>query len=141
MLESTHNELQLRAAKSIDFALVVRNWLFGWYIVEFEQKGSDRAQYGKGLIARLSQTLKDKGFKGVSKTNLKQFRSFYLLHEKIGQTASVEFPLPERIGQTLSDQSLSTEMSAKEVLHPLVDSLSRYFTLTWSHYVVLLKCM
>jgi len=39
LFEQTQSELQKRAARSVDIALVVRNWLFGWYIVEFEQNG------------------------------------------------------------------------------------------------------
>ena len=37
LFQETHRELQQRAARSVDIALVVRNWLFGWYIVEFEK--------------------------------------------------------------------------------------------------------
>lgn len=85
LLQQTHNELQTRAARSVDSALVVRNWLFGWYIVEFEQNGEDRAEYGKKLIETLSGRLKQSGIKGVSSTNLKQFRQFFEAYRQIGQ--------------------------------------------------------
>jgi len=39
LFHENHRELQTRAARSVDIALVIRNWLFGWYIVEFEQGG------------------------------------------------------------------------------------------------------
>ena len=45
LFQKTHSELQIRAARSVDIALVVRNWLFGWYIVEFEQAGADHSEY------------------------------------------------------------------------------------------------
>jgi len=51
LFKKTHRELQQRAARSVDTSLVIRNWLFGWYIVEFEQGGAERAEpYGKNLI-------------------------------------------------------------------------------------------
>ena len=64
IFHDTHRELQTRAARSVDIALVIRNWLFGWYIVEFEQGGADRAElYGKNLNNRLSEELKGLGLK------------------------------------------------------------------------------
>ncbi len=56
--------MQRQAAKSVDIALVVRNWLFGWYIVEFENGGAERAElYGKKLFKRLSEVLNQSGLK------------------------------------------------------------------------------
>ena len=45
LFEQTQTAMQSQAARSVDIALVVRNWLFGWYIVEYQQSGSDRAEY------------------------------------------------------------------------------------------------
>ena len=62
LFEHTHSTMQARAVRSVDIALVVRNWLFGWYIVEFEKGGSERAEmYGKALIDRLAIRLKGNG--------------------------------------------------------------------------------
>ena len=89
LFKETHLELQQRAARSVDTSLVIRNWLFGWYIVEFEQGGAERSElYGKSLINRLSKELKTLGLKGISSTNLKLCRTFYLVFQKIGQTPS-----------------------------------------------------
>ena len=111
LFQKTHKDLQAQAVHSVDIALVVRNWLFGWYIVEFEQGGAGRSElYGKELINRLSNELKKRGLKGISPTNLKQCRSFYSAYREIGQTASDQSletetrPIPIR--QTLSVKSL-----------------------------------
>ena len=50
----THEETRRSAARAVDRSLVVRNWLFGWYIVEFEQSGADRAEYGRQTLKKLS---------------------------------------------------------------------------------------
>lgn len=72
LFEETHRALQARAARSVDVALVVRNWLFGHYIVEYEQGGADRAQlYSKALIDRLATALSGKGLRGIFPTNLR----------------------------------------------------------------------
>ncbi|MCX6579522.1 MAG: DUF1016 N-terminal domain-containing protein [Candidatus Aminicenantes bacterium] len=86
LFQETHKELQAKATHSVDIALVVRNWLFGWYIVEYEQRGEDRAKYGSYLIDELSKELT---VKGTSPTNLRKFREFYQAYPDIQQTVSV----------------------------------------------------
>ncbi|MDD2636004.1 MAG: hypothetical protein PHW82_10950 [Bacteroidales bacterium] len=49
-IQGTHNYLQAVAVKAINTPMTVRNWLFGYYIVEFEQNGEDRATYGENLL-------------------------------------------------------------------------------------------
>jgi DUF1016 N-terminal domain len=60
-------------------------WLVGFYIVEFEQKGEDRAKYGENLLSELAKSL---SIKGLSQTNLKLNRQFYNIYPQIGQTLS-----------------------------------------------------
>ena len=90
LFEETQGELQKRAARSVDTAMVIRNWLFGWYIIHFEQNGTaERAElYGKKLLENLARSLKQRGLKGLSVTNLKLYRSFYQNFDKIGLTVS-----------------------------------------------------
>ena len=56
----THCLLQENAAKAVNFNLTVRNWLVGWYIIEYEQNGDDRAQYGKRLIDEMAKKIEKK---------------------------------------------------------------------------------
>ena len=119
----THDELFLRAARQVDAHLVVRNWLFGYYIAEFEQVGSDRAQYGTRLLGSLADRLAAQGVKGSSVTRLKLYRSFYRL-----------FP----ISPTLSDQLTWLPADGIQDRQSLLIDLFKTFTLGWSHYVELL---
>lgn len=114
LFQETHERLGQIAARSINTSLVVRNWLYGWYIVEFENAAAERSElYGKSLLQNLAEALADSGIKGISLTNLRKFRQFYkvcqptpeIKHElavlsatgslqKIRQTLSVEsFPI------------------------------------------------
>ena len=56
----THEETRHSAARAVDRSLVVRNWLFGWYVVEYEQSGADRAEYGAQTLKKLSAALKER---------------------------------------------------------------------------------
>ncbi len=60
-IQQTHTALQQQAVKAINRSLMIRNWLIGFYIVEFEQKGEDRAVYGNRLLKELSKALAAQG--------------------------------------------------------------------------------
>jgi predicted nuclease of restriction endonuclease-like (RecB) superfamily len=77
-IERVHGQLQASAASAVNQALTMRNWLIGYYIVEFEQNGEDRAVYGEKLIERLSEKLSH--IKGVDKRSLFKFRQFYIFY-------------------------------------------------------------
>jgi len=52
-------------------------WQIGQYIVEYEQKGKTRADYGEDLLESLSKDLSKMHGKGFSLSNIKRFRQFY----------------------------------------------------------------
>jgi Uncharacterized conserved protein len=81
-----HYALQENAKRAINQNLTIRNWLVGYYIVEYEQNGADRAKYGTNLIGELASKLKTKGLKGFSISALKNHRVFYLLYPQISQS-------------------------------------------------------
>jgi len=159
-----HEEMQTQAARSIDRALVVRNWLFGCYLVEYEQNGTDRAEYGARFIETLSERLRQVGIKGSSRTQLRLYRSFYLNYTKIRPTVSdesgqrvalhpqweIQPTLSGKSGQravppplweiqpTVSVELISIPSKGMEIPRDALDSLAKAFSLSWSHYVTLL---
>ena len=142
LCQRTHEETRHSAARAIDRSLVARNWLIGLYIVEFEQSGVDRAEYGARLLARVADRFRQAGIKGASATRLKLFRQFYRQRRTIGPTLSDQLTLPafaagvDRIRPTPSDQSPHAISGS---LADIIDQLQREFALGWSHYVALLS--
>ncbi len=130
LFEQTQTAMQMRAARSVDIALVVRNWLFGWYIVEFEQHGADRAEYGSQFIETLSGRLRPLKIKGSSETRLKLYRSFYQAYCTLGPTLS-DPSKALAIRPTVSVESFRQQFKSI-ILH-----LAGQFELGWSHYVTL----
>lgn len=138
LCQSTHEELYVRATRFVDAHLVVRNWLFGYYIAEFEQAGVDRATYGARLLGNLEDHLKPLKIKGSSGTRLKLYRSFYRLMP-IGPTLS------DQLGQLILHPAAKSPtpsdfltISGLQFPQSLFDTLLKHFTLGWSHYVELL---
>lgn len=126
----------------------MRNWLFGWYIVEYEQKGADRANYGAQLIPNLAKKLKGQ-IKGSSFTNLNLCRQFYQSYPKMIQTPPEQLPPLTRPEPDKNDQSmamsptLSSESDGAIMSNDTIQTLSEQLTarlqLSWSHYVFLAK--
>ena len=85
------------ASRSVDTIQVLTNFRIGLLIVEQEQKGKERAEYGKRVLENLSEHLTVEFGTGFSVTNLKLMRQFYFLkRNRISQTLSDQFP-----GQTV----------------------------------------
>ena len=142
----TQDALLRHSARAVDSALVVRNWLFGWYLVEFENASASRADlYGKELINKLAKRLKEKGLQGISPTNLRKFREFFQAYPEIQRATSVtslaglgspsflqDSASTEKIQQTLSVESFQSMRQAA------FTQIASSLPLGWSHYVELL---
>lgn len=102
-IEQTHKHFQQQAAKAVNVSLTIRNWLIGFYIVEFEQNGTERAAYGEMLIQKLVDQIQ---IKGLGETNLKTMRIFYQAYPFFD--ASIRSLMPQNelftIRQSVSDE-------------------------------------
>lgn len=111
--------LRRRAVVAVSQSALLRNWVFGYGIVEYEQHGEDRAIYGERLLERTAATLKDRGVRGLSVTTLKLCRQIYQTYPEIGQTLSDQFVL--RLGDELS---LPTLKPVSQIRQTLSDQLA-----------------
>lgn len=102
---------------AVNLSMVYTYYDIGRMIIEEEQKGNNRADYGKYILKELSLHLCERFGKGFSVTNLKQMRQFYTIYSR------------DRIGQTMSDQFENL---------PTIDT-GRKFFLSWSHYLQLMR--
>ena len=81
-ISHTYTEGRVRAVQAVNTHLVETYWRVGQHIVEFEQAGQIRAEYGKALIENLATDLSLRHGKGFSRSNLIRFRQFYLAYPK-----------------------------------------------------------
>lgn len=117
-----------KAYHAADIYQVVSNWLVGRRIVEQEQHGQERAQYGKHIVELASEALTAEFGKGYSVVNIKSFRKFYLTFNNllIGQTPSAQ----SENDLTIKGQSVSAELELAKMLPS---------NLSWSHYERLMR--
>jgi len=123
------------SARAVNAVLTATYWEIGRLIVEFEQGGKQKAEYGEVLLEKLAIDLTSKFGRGFAKSNLYQMRNFYCVYANIFQTVSGKFekiPLLPAI-QTISETI--QEGSAEKYLM----QISTSFPLPWSAYVRLLS--
>jgi predicted nuclease of restriction endonuclease-like (RecB) superfamily len=99
-IDATSQHLVGRAAAAVNQALVIRNWLIGAYIVEFEQHGKDRAKYGTRLLETLASDLTARRVKGMGVSILERSRRFYLLYPDF-RSAIPESLIAESTGESV----------------------------------------
>lgn len=99
IIQSTHDVAQSSAIRAINRMQTMRNWLIVYYIVEFEQHGKDRAEYGTQLLKKLEEQVNRKG---LNVTLFQTSRNFYNLYPQMGGLF-----VPNEIYSTLSNKSES----------------------------------
>lgn len=118
-IQQLHKQLQQTAVNAINQMLTLRNWLIGYYIVEFEQNGKDRAEYGKSLLKSITAKLSH--IKGLDERSLRRFRQFYLYYPQISDT--IREALTPIFGQTEIWGSLTPILPESAKLGPLTPQL------------------
>jgi len=121
------------AVKNINNIMTAAYWQLGRKIVEQEQKGKARAEYGKNLLNRLSRDLTYKFGRGFSVDNLESMRKFYLAfpNHKISEILSREFESANVRPKRLKSETLSRKFIFSDIISAL--------PLSWSHYVQLVR--
>jgi predicted nuclease of restriction endonuclease-like (RecB) superfamily len=125
------------AARSVNYIMTAAYWFIGRRILELEQKGSERADYGEELLKRLSRDLTSRYGRGFAKSNLYQMRSFYMTYQEIFQTPS---GISDASDSSSILQNFQTASGTSELVSfQKVQSLASRFPLPWSAYVRLLS--
>lgn len=130
-IQSVHRELARRANKAVNVSLTMRNWLIGYYIAEYELRGSDRAQYGEMVLQRLSDRLTALNVSSCDKRRLEQYLQFYRTYPQIARTVSAQF-------QTLPLKALTAEPTIARSANSQFDD--RFVNqLSYSHFELLVR--
>src|SRR5256714_4637544 len=114
------------AARAVNALMTATYWEIGRRIVEFEQRGKKRAEYGEELLQRLAQDLTARFGRGFSYPNVNKFRQFYLAFPASGILSTPSIESQRKKGQTSSGELAVRDLAAR-------------FPLPWSHYVRLLS--
>lgn len=132
MVTQLHNSAYTASVKAINRFATVRNYVIGFYIVEYEQHGSDRAKYGDKLLKRLAERVNKRG---INETLLKVSRAFYLNYPHVksyleGKSATLSH-LSASVNPNVSEESLGIgAMLSHQFITPAEQIISQ---LSFSH--------
>ena len=133
-IQQTQDVLQNNARLVINRHVTAKAWLTGYYIVEYEQKGADRAKYGEQLLKSLSERL---GKKKYSVTTLKIYRQFYQVYSHLDKEVAGFLLSQSQIGQSVTDKFGGVAVSNK--IAPLAVKSNLLFNkLSFTHLVAIL---
>lgn len=123
-----------RVATAVNIAEVYTKYVIGQYIVEDEQKGYARAEYGKQVLKSVSEKLTERYGKGWGLENLRLIRNFYLVYSSKIQNSVLEI-----VGKNDKQYLPPTEIvcDADEIDNQCLSN--PIFTLSWSHYLILMR--
>ncbi len=132
-IHAIHQHLTAHAQRAVNASLTLRNWLIGFYIVEYEQRGEDRAVYAERLIDKLSTELEDQGVTRADARELRRYRTFYQCYPQIRDSLTPEFhkllPLHD-FGELIEIREALTPISGSQLLSQL----------SFTHITELLRC-
>jgi predicted nuclease of restriction endonuclease-like (RecB) superfamily len=156
-ISQIHSSLNTAVSKAINISLTIRNWLIGYYIVEFEQFGEDRAKYGRKILENLEKHFKESKIKGFTERRFREYRKFYLTYPEIrlALTAdlmqnntlvniqSIRRLLTAETGQIDFQEQKVNELLPKQVIHkkkePQIPPQKLLSNLSFTHFVELIK--
>lgn len=115
IVQTTHDAAQSSAVKAINRMQTMRNWLIGYYIVEFEQHGKDRAEYGTQLLKKLEERVDRKG---LTTTLFKWARKFYRLYPQMMENLPI--PICETVMHQLQPIENKEDTIGASMTHQFV---------------------
>ena len=140
-ISDAHRQAQAGAAGAVNRHLVFRNWLIGAYLVEFEQSGEDRAEYGAGLLKRVSADLREREVPGASPDMLERMRLLYLHYPQVAERISAplvrKLPVGEPAAPGSDISAPSVRNSGDRTPRPL--PIEKLLELSWTHLADLVR--
>lgn len=115
IVQTTHDAAQSSAVKAINRMQTMRNWLIGYYIVEFEQHGKDRAEYGTQLLKKLEERVDRKG---LTTTLFKWARKFYRLYPQMMENLPI--PICATVMHQLQPIEIEEDTIGASMMHQFV---------------------
>ena len=128
MIHTVQDALQEQAAHAVNLALTARNWLIGYYIVEFEQHGEDRAEYGEQLLKNLETRIKKKG---MTERRFREFRRLYIVYPQLSsEVAKYLVSLPVGSRNLLNNSVKEIRQTSAESQIPVIRRTSAELVVT-----------
>jgi predicted nuclease of restriction endonuclease-like (RecB) superfamily len=145
LLSDINENLREQSIRAVNVSLSLRNWFFGFYIIEFEQNGNDRAKYGEALLASISAEMKRLAIPNADERELRRYRQFYMAYPAIASIVTADNSIrgllpPELLQNELTIKRASIrEFSTPELEIPDVHYFNLFNRISYTHFVELIR--
>jgi hypothetical protein len=143
-LSKINNEFRDQSIRSVNISLTLRNWFFGFYIVEFEQNGNDRAQYGKALLAKIAAEMKTLAVPNADERELRRYRQFYVTYPVVASLAQTNNKIRGLLPPELSRQDLIKKTLIRGLTTPKLEIPDNHYInifnrISYTHFSELIR--
>jgi len=140
-LSKVNAGLQEQGIRAVNLSLTTRNWFFGFYIVEFEQNGSDRAGYGKALLATISNEMKRRAIPNTDERELRRCRQFYITYSAAGRILNGSAPIQGLVALGLMINDDVFEIRGPDPEFQVSDNhyFSLFCNISYVHFIELIR--
>ena len=144
-LSKINARFQEQGIRAVNTLLTLRNWFFGLYIVEFEQNGNDRAQYGKALLANISLEMKGRSIPNTDERELRRYRQFYLTYPVTSSLIMANTSIRELLPPELLESSeriiriSNRGLRNPELQAPDIHYFNLFHSISYTHFVELIR--
>ena len=144
-LSKINEQLRAQSIRAVNTSLTFRNWFFGFYIVEFEQNGKDRAGYGKALLANIAAEMKALAISNSDERELRRYRQFYITYPAAANLIAANSQIRELLPpELLQREHENNKTSIRELANPELNIpdnhyLNLFNRISYTHFVELIR--
>ena len=143
-IQEVHEQLAAQASKAVNVSLTLRNWAIGCYLREYEQKGADRATYGKLIVERLADELQSSLDRCYTGRYLRLCRQLYEIYPQIRKSLISKFGRLKIRKSPISALPANFEVNDSQIVPTVSTQLTAYGDkliecLSFTHIVELIK--
>ncbi len=143
-LSKINEELREQSIRAVNTSLTIRNWFFGFYMLEFEQNGKDRAAYGKSLLATISIEMKCLAIPNTDERELRRYRQFYVVYPTIANLVATNNQILGLLPSKLLESNILKQQTIRGFPTPELNIPdTHYFNLlnriSYTHFVELIR--
>ena len=140
-IRDAHQQARAGAMGAVNRHHVLRNWVIGAFLVEFQQVGEDRAKYGSGLLKRVSDDLRKNAIAGASVDQLERMRLLYLTYPQLAKEISASVTRKLSSSPASSAKKKSASVMRKSEVGPLPTplALEGILRMSWTHLAEIVR--
>ncbi|MBC7535329.1 MAG: DUF1016 family protein [Ferruginibacter sp.] len=144
-LSKINEELREGSMRAVNTSLTIRNWFFGFYILEFEQNSKDRAEYGKALLANIAAEMKGMSIPNSDERELRRYRQFYMIYPEVAKLVTTNNQIRGLLTPELIEKrGIVNKTSFRELATPGLDIPDTHYSdlfnrISYTHFVELIR--